>query len=122
MSPASPYYVHGAIDGQQARFYIQAAPEQRTLPSPGWVQLTTPCAEEQTSTAQEEQLDTALPLLGIAATVGGYTVMEAQADVLQCIVTEGLTEDAVTARLHDGRRSYHPCAHSQLAAISTLLH
>jgi len=41
-------------------------------------------------------------LLGIAATVGGYTVMEAQADVLECVVTEGLTEDAVTARLHEG--------------------
>ncbi len=52
---------------------------------------------------QEEQLDSALPLLGIAATVGGYTVMEAQADVLECVVTEGLTEDAVTARLHEGR-------------------
>ena len=51
---------------------------------------------------QEEQLESALPLLGIAATVGGYTVMEAQADVLECVVTEGLTEDAVTARLHEG--------------------
>ena len=85
--------------------------------------LTAPCAAQaNTSTAQEEQLDSALPLLGIAATVGGYTVMEAQADVLQCIVTEGLTEDAVTARLHEGRSSYRPFAHTQLTATSTPLH
>lgn len=51
---------------------------------------------------QDIQFAAPLPLLGIAATVGGYTVMEAREDLMTCRVTEGLTEDAVTARLHEG--------------------
>lgn len=31
--------------------------------------------------------------------------MEAREDLMICRVTEGLTEDAVTARLHEGRYS-----------------
>ncbi|DBA98847.1 TPA: hypothetical protein ACH3X1_014607 [Trebouxia sp. C0004] len=42
------------------------------------------------------------PILGIAAAVGGYKVMEVDVDMLTCQVTEGLTEDAVSARLHQG--------------------
>ncbi|KAL0046056.1 hypothetical protein WJX82_001167 [Trebouxia sp. C0006] len=42
------------------------------------------------------------PILGIAAVVGGYKVMEVDVDMLTCQVTEGLTEDAVSARLHQG--------------------
>lgn len=51
---------------------------------------------------QDIQFGAPLPLLGIAAQVGGYTVMEAREDLMSCRVTEGLTEDAVSARLHEG--------------------
>jgi hypothetical protein len=51
---------------------------------------------------QDEHLESVAPVLGIAATVGGYTVMELNQDLLTVSVTEGLTEDAVTARLHEG--------------------
>ena len=53
-------------------------------------------------TVQDIQLDAQLPLIGIAHSVGGYTVMEAREDLSTCVVTEGLTEDAVTARIHEG--------------------
>ena len=97
------------MDSRRAPACTAAACRERTLPASVWAQLTSTCADSRRSAAQEEQLDSALPLLGIAATVGGYTVMEAQADVLECVVTEGLTEDAVTARLHEGVLSHHPC-------------
>ena len=49
-------------------------------------------------------------MLGIAAAVGGYTVMELNQDLLTVSVTEGLTEDAVTARLHEGEQHAKPAA------------
>ena len=61
---------------------------------------------------QDIQFAAPLPILGIAATVGGYTVMEAREDLMTCRVTEGLTEDAVTARLHEG--GYHQAPHVPL--------
>ena len=86
--------------------------DRHKWPGSGWVSKACVLTYIQ-GPAQEEQLDSALPLLGIAATVGGYTVMEAQADVLECIVTVGLTEDAVTARLHEGGLVNHPrCLYS----------
>ncbi len=51
---------------------------------------------------QDEHLEAAAPVLGIAASVGGYTIMELNQDLLTVTVTEGLTEDAITARLHEG--------------------
>lgn len=47
-------------------------------------------------------LDSAPPLLGIAPRVGGYAVIEIDAELQTVRVTEGLTEDAVYARLHEG--------------------
>ncbi|KAL4544776.1 hypothetical protein Ndes2526B_g00720 [Nannochloris sp. 'desiccata'] len=47
-------------------------------------------------------LDYAPPLIGIAPQVGGFSVIEIDADLLLVRVTEGLTEDAVYARLHEG--------------------
>lgn len=58
----------------------------------------------QMSILQDEHLEATAPVLGIAAAVGGYTVMELNQDLLTVTVTEGLTEDAVTARLHEGWR------------------
>lgn len=42
------------------------------------------------------------PLLGISPTVGGYSVIEVDAELMTVRVTEGLTEDAVYSRLHEG--------------------
>ena len=53
-------------------------------------------------TLQDEHLEGAAPVLGIAASVGGYSIMELNQDLLTVTVTEGLTEDAISARLHDG--------------------
>ena len=47
-------------------------------------------------------LDYAPPLIGIAPQVGGYSVIEIDTDLQTVRVTEGLTEDAVYARLHEG--------------------
>jgi len=47
-------------------------------------------------------LDYAPPLLGIAPQVGGFSVIEIDTDLLTVGVTEGLTEDAVYARLYEG--------------------
>jgi hypothetical protein len=42
------------------------------------------------------------PLLGISPTVGGYSVIEVDAELMTVRTTEGLTEDAVYSRLHEG--------------------
>lgn len=42
------------------------------------------------------------PLLGISPSVGGYSIIEVDAELLTVRVTEGLTEDAVYSRLHEG--------------------
>ena len=47
-------------------------------------------------------LDSAPPLIGIAPRVGGLAVIEIDAELQTVRVTEGLTEDAVYARLHEG--------------------
>ncbi|KAK9832926.1 hypothetical protein WJX74_001881 [Apatococcus lobatus] len=52
--------------------------------------------------AADVSLEDAAPLLGISASVGGYQVMEVRLDTHTCTVMEGLTEDAVSARIHQG--------------------
>lgn len=47
-------------------------------------------------------LEAAPPLLGIFSQAGGYGVVEVNTDLQTLCVTEGLTEDAVYARLHEG--------------------
>ena len=42
------------------------------------------------------------PLLGISPAVGGYSVIEVDAELMTVRTTEGLTEDAVYSRLHEG--------------------
>jgi predicted GIY-YIG superfamily endonuclease len=42
------------------------------------------------------------PLLGISPAVGGYSVIELDAELMTVRETEGLTEDAVYSRLHEG--------------------
>ena len=42
------------------------------------------------------------PLLGISPAVGGYSVIEVDAELMTVRETEGLTEDAVYSRLHEG--------------------
>ncbi|PRW39283.1 mitochondrial-targeted muts 1 [Chlorella sorokiniana] len=46
--------------------------------------------------------DAAPPLLALVPQVGGYTVLEVSVDLGTVTVMEGLTEDAVYARLHEG--------------------
>lgn len=63
-------------------------------------------------------------MLGIAAAVGGYTVMELNQDLLTVTVTEGLTEDAITARLHEGDSSHmlphlHGCTSGNVISDSS---
>ncbi|KAL4438720.1 hypothetical protein ABPG77_006324 [Micractinium sp. CCAP 211/92] len=50
----------------------------------------------------DEHFDEAPPLLAVVPQVGGYTLLEVSAELGTVTVTEGLTEDAVYARLHDG--------------------
>ena len=59
-------------------------------------------------------------MLGIAAAVGGYTVMELNQDLLTVSITEGLTEDAVTARLHEGAHSSSALAFTKISARAAL--
>jgi hypothetical protein len=66
---------------------------------------TSPLLEYTVVVLQDEHLESVAPVLGIAAAVGGYTVMELNQDLLTLSVTEGLTEDAVTARLHEGAQT-----------------
>ncbi|PSC67198.1 mitochondrial-targeted muts 1, partial [Micractinium conductrix] len=47
-------------------------------------------------------IDAAPPLLALVPQVGGYTVLEVSVDLATVSVMEGLTEDAVYARLHEG--------------------
>lgn len=47
-------------------------------------------------------VDSAPPLLGIAPSVGGYSIIEVDAELYTVRITQGLTEDAVYARLHEG--------------------
>ncbi|KAI3431602.1 hypothetical protein D9Q98_004652 [Chlorella vulgaris] len=51
---------------------------------------------------QDLQIDAAAPLLAVVPQVGGYTVLEVSVDLQTVTVMEGLTEDAVYARLHEG--------------------
>ncbi|KAK9867742.1 hypothetical protein WJX84_006840, partial [Apatococcus fuscideae] len=69
----------------------------------------------------ETSLDDAPPpLIGISASVGGYQVMEVSLDTRTCTIMEGLTEDAVSARIHQGGMVpplyIHKSAHSNQAS------
>jgi hypothetical protein len=46
--------------------------------------------------------DSSPPLLGILCRVGGYDIIEVNVELRRVAVTEGLTEDAVLSRLHEG--------------------
>ncbi|CAL8466240.1 g5776 [Coccomyxa elongata] len=54
------------------------------------------------------------PVLAIATSAGGYKVLEVQQDMMTCAITEGLTEDAVSARLHQGGLSPPLYIHSSV--------
>ncbi|BDA51431.1 probable DNA mismatch repair protein MutS at C-terminar half [Coccomyxa sp. Obi] len=54
------------------------------------------------------------PILAIATSTGGYKVMEVQPEMMTCAITEGLTEDAVSARLHQGGLSPPLYIHSSV--------
>lgn len=72
----------------------------------------------------EQQVDVALeaapPLIGIAPRVGGYALIEVNCDLRRVVVTEGLTDDAVYARLHEGGLAPPLFIHSSPAVSSSL--
>lgn len=78
------------------------------------------CSDVHAVNLQDEHLEGVAPVLGIAAAVGGYTVMELNQDLLTVSITEGLTEDAVTARLHEGARSSSALASTHRAPLAVL--
>lgn len=63
----------------------------------------------------ETTLEAAPPVLGLSSTVGGITLIEAQPELRRVAVTEGLTEDAVLARLHEGGLAPPLFVHQQAA-------
>jgi hypothetical protein len=72
----------------------------------------------------EQQVDVALeaapPLIGIAPRVGGHALIEVSCDLRRVVVTEGLTDDAVYARLHEGGLAPPLFIHTSPAASSSL--
>ncbi|EFN52896.1 hypothetical protein CHLNCDRAFT_138439 [Chlorella variabilis] len=72
VTPANPHLLHGLVDDDTGRL------------------------------ERDINIDAAPPLLALVPQVGGYTVLEVSVDLQVVQVMEGLTEDAVYARLHEG--------------------
>lgn len=85
-------YTYGSIRKQPKQRYIAA--------------VVTPAAPHFLHGLVDEDtdipVDSAPPLLGIVPSVGGYSIIEVDAELYTVRVTQGLTEDAVYARLHEG--------------------
>lgn len=88
----STEYSYGFTRSRQKERYIAA--------------VVTPAAPQLLHGLMQEQgdipLDAAPPLIGIAPRVGGHSLIEISCELRRVIVTEGLTDDAVFSRLHEG--------------------
>jgi len=80
---------------------MRKAPKQRYVAA-----VVTPAAPHFLHGLIDEDADLAVdsapPLLGISPQVGGYSVIEVDAELQTVSVTEGLTEDAVFGRIYEG--------------------
>lgn len=80
---------------------IRRAPKQRYVAA-----IVTPAAPHFLYGMVDEEVNLPVektpPLLGIFSNVGGYSIIEVDAEMLTVRLTEGLTEDAVFSRLHEG--------------------
>ena len=80
---------------------IRRAPKQRYVAA-----IVTPALPHFLHNGVDSEVDIPVdstpPLIGISPSVGGYSVIEVDAELMTVRTTEGLTEDAVYSRLHEG--------------------
>lgn len=80
---------------------MRRAPKERYVAA-----IVTPAAPHFVHGMVDEEVNIPVektpPLLGISPAVGGYSVIEVDAELMTVRETEGLTEDAVYSRLHEG--------------------
>ena len=98
-------YSYGAVRARHKTRYVAA------VVTPAAPHLLLGLADGDADAA----LEAAPPVLGLSSTVGGITLIEAQPELRRVAVTEGLTEDAVLARLHEGGLAPPLFVHQQAA-------